>query len=301
MDKRTDFANRLRCLSRDTPARDGLAVMVGACADRVTENAALLAVDDATEPPHQLRVGLRRLRGVARIAAAAAPANPPLTELSARAKWLGRQVAGLRDLDVVRTDLLAEARAEAPDEPGFDLLDAALRGRADLKRAELRRLLRGARAEALFSALVTAPVLDTVPRKMRLAKLAPRALDESWKKVKARARGLDTLTVSDRHELRKALKMLRYECDFLAPLYPDRASRSFRKRLRRLQDVFGALNDLTMARCLLTGPGAPCPDSPEAQRTIGLILGAGLVRAADDWIGARALWHRLAAARKFWR
>ena len=60
---------------------------------------------DDTEGPHQLRVGLRRLRS-AFLVYKSALESPEMARLSGEAKWLGQEVGGLRDLDVVANDIV---------------------------------------------------------------------------------------------------------------------------------------------------------------------------------------------------
>jgi CHAD domain-containing protein len=127
------------------------------------------------------------------------------------------------------------------------------------------------------------------------------ALTRHWKRVAKRARGIDDMSIEARHDLRKALKSLRYAVEFLGPVLGDKTTRAFVKRLRSLQGVFGELNDLAMAQSLLTGPRAPGADVPQVQRAVGWILGARTVRAEAAWHDARMLWHDLRAARRPWK
>jgi CHAD domain len=70
--------------------------------------------------------------------------------------------------------------------------------------------------------------------------------------------------------MRKALKGLRYTCEFFLSLYPEPKANLFLKEIRALQDVFGYLNDVVAARRL----GAICAgESGEAQRAAAYILG----------------------------
>ena len=52
-------------------------------------------------------------------------------------------------------------------------------------------------------------------------KFARSALKKRWKKVAESGERLDDLTVEQRHEMRKALKTLRYTAEFFACLYPE--------------------------------------------------------------------------------
>jgi CHAD domain-containing protein len=89
--------------------------------------------------------------------------------------------------------------------------------------------------------------------------------------------------------------------DFFGALWPGKTVRPFRKRLKTLQDDFGALQDLATAQTLLTGPRAPGAGDPDAQRAVGLLLGRREARAEQDWRRARDHWVALKKADRFWR
>ena len=62
---------------------------------------------------------------------------------------------------------------------------------------------------------------------------------------------LTRLDAEQRHEMRKALKNLRYQTEFFAPLFERRDTRRFVEQLKTLQDVFGYINDVRMAPRLI--------------------------------------------------
>ena len=134
-----------------------------------------------------------------------------------------------------------------------------------------------------------------------VTELARKALGKRWKKVGKRARGLRSLTVEQRHELRKELKKLRYAVEFFGPLYAAKLADPFLKRLKKLQTVFGDLNDAATVRAMLSGADAPGADDPGMQRAIGWVIGASQARADIGWIGAKALWRTLEKTRPFWK
>ena len=109
------------------------------------------------------------------------------------------------------------------------------------------------------------------------------------------------MNAEQRHALRKELKKLRYAVEFFAPLFPSKRVDPFLKRLKRLQTVFGNLNDAATARAMLATMEAPGVDEPSAQRATGWVLGASQARAELDWSKARALWRDLEETRAFWK
>jgi len=280
------------------------------CARQIAANVTVVGASDAPEGPHQLRVGLRRLRTALALFGPIVGC-PALERLNAEARWLGQEVGALRDLDVALAEIVEpEAEAHAGD-AGFAALGEALGARRAASRAALREDLRGRRAQAflldLSRCIETRPWLapgdyaQTARLATPLAALARERLDKRWRKVSGYGRHIETLDTPERHELRKELKKLRYAIEFLGPVYPPKKVKGFVNRLRDLQDLFGALNDLAMAEELFTGPDAPCADMPEAQRAVGRILGVRTLRSEEDWHRARGLWHSVHKAGPFWR
>ena len=134
-----------------------------------------------------------------------------------------------------------------------------------------------------------------------LSQLAEDALDKRWKKVGASARGLDTLSVEERHELRKQLKKLRYAVDFLSPLFPQRRAAPFVRRLRKLQTVFGEVNDAAAVRTIFDSATPSDISDAGTERAIGWVLGASQARAEISWARARAIWQKLEETKPFWK
>ena len=279
------------------------------CFDQIVTNVIVVGRIDDPEGPHQLRVGLRRLRSALSVFAPAI-GSPEAERLSGEARWLGQEVGRLRDLDVAIIDIVRpEARAH-PGEPAFGLLDGALVRRAEDTRLNLRRTLVAERCQAFLLDLARFTetrgwlVAEDFGQTARLAQsvpdLAAHALDMRWNKVRRRARRIAALAIEARHELRKELKKLRYAAEFLAPLYPAKRVRPFVSHLKDLQTVFGDLNDAAMVHGLLSGPDAPAAADPAGQRACGWVIGARLARADHTWTGAKDLWHELKATRPFW-
>lgn len=280
------------------------------CFDQIATNINVVRVADDPEGPHQLRIGLRRLRSALSIFGDAL-ACPELDRLAAEARWLGQEVGLLRDADVALIDIVRPEATRHGDEPGFAILADALETHAAALRAILRKNLVGRRAQAFV--LDLAAFIETrgwlmpedITQTARLAQpievSASQALDRRWTRTRARARKIAKLSVEQRHALRKELKKLRYTVEFLGPLFPAKHVTPFLQHLKSLQDVFGDLNDASMVHALLTGPDAPGAGNPDAQRACGWVIGVRLARAELAWADAKSLWQGLARSRLFWR
>jgi inorganic triphosphatase YgiF len=290
-------------MSSEAAARD----VLRGCLDQIAGNVAACAVSTDPKAPHQLRVGLRRLRTALSMFRPVI-GGPALAALAAQAATLATTVGALRDLDVLAEDILAPL---APAEPGFTpLLAAVADHRATARRAigaavqapeTTRFILRlGAFTEGR-GWLDPGDFAQSGALARPVATFAAEALEKRWKKAARLGAEIETLDIEARHELRKALKKLRYVVEFTASLWPERKVKPFLKALKRLQSAFGALQDSAMARALLTGPRAPARDDIAAQRAVGYTLGHREAEATLLWRDARADWAALKAAPRYWR
>lgn len=281
------------------------------CRQQIATNIrAILEMDDP-EGPHQLRVGLRRLRSALSVF------DPILAvaegkRLRAEAQWLGVQVGRLRDVEAVLADVVLPEAENLSDEAVVQGLVSSLQGEASARREALRRLLTEERAQAFTldlvrfietrGWLVALDIEQSGRLAMPVSKFARAALAKRWKRTRKHARNFDALTVEQRHELRKELKKLRYLTEFFAPLFAKKRVRLFLKRLRRLQTVFGRLNDAQVAQHLLSELAPPeGADMAAVNRACGFVIGSSHTRAETGWGEAKALWRDLEGIRPFWR
>jgi triphosphatase len=297
-------------LGRDLIAEQAARAMLRECLDQIATNMTVVRGLDDAEGPHQLRVGLRRLRSVFSVYKAVLK-SPELERIGDEAQWMGQEVGRLRDIDVVGHDIVRREAELHQDEPGLDALATALWGRGVGMRNTLGGLLVGARAQKFLIDLARFVetrgwlVAEDFDQTMRLAQpvgdLADESLGRLWKKVCKSAKGLETLDVHERHALRKDLKKLRYAIDFFGAIYPAKRVDPFLRRVKKLQEVFGDLNDAATVRAMLTSADAPLAGDVAGQRAIGWAIGATQARAEFGWANAKALWQRLEETRPFWK
>ncbi|MAS42782.1 MAG: inorganic triphosphatase [Rhodobacteraceae bacterium] len=293
--------------------------MLRDCLAQIDANVACVLAGDGIGGPHQLRVGLRRLRSLFAIFRGELD-GPALRGLNDAARSLAGQAGRLRDLDVLAEEMLPRAarlagaqtaEARDADAAGLEALAAAIAPRREAARADLRAALAGPEARRFLIELSAFVELrgwlrphdhgQTALLARPVEAAAAEGLKKRWKKARRGAEGLETLSIDARHELRKELKKLRYGVDFFAPLYPAETVQPFRKPLKKLQNLFGALNDAAMVEAVLTLPGAPAEDDPAAQRAAGRMLGRLEAKAEQDWARAREMWDLLSEAPRFWR
>lgn len=296
-------------LTRKTTAEKGAAAWLRDCADRITVARAQTLTSDDTEGPHQLRVGLRRLRTVLR-AASPAIGGPAARDIADEAKWLGREVGRARDLDVLGDELVEPMLADdARADPAATVLALLDEARAE-EWARLRVVLEDERCVTFVAALdafiarrgwLDPGDLDQTERLAQpVGKLADAALARRWKSCRKAAKGIGPGDAARRHELRKDLKKLRYTLEYCAPLYPQKTAATFLKRLKRLQTVLGDLNDAEMARRVLTDPALREGLDPAAAGDLDRVAGWIAADAEAGRAQVDALWAALAATSPPW-
>jgi triphosphatase len=288
-------------LKREQTCAEAFALIVRSAADQIAANrrAVLETVDPAAA--HQLRIGLRRLRSALR---AFRPLHDTaaLRELEAHAQTLARTVGELRDADVLIEHIYAPVAGLIKADVGLPRVRAALLAHRDRARERVRTALEGQQWSVLqlYLALWPRTIADAPKLAGPIRKFARSALKKQWKKVADSGERLDDLSVEQRHEMRKALKTLRYAIEFFASLYPEAETRPFIKETRSLQEVFGYLNDVVAAERLGGLCHEACAESREAQRAAGYVLGWHNAQADHAWKDAHKGWQRLKALPCFW-
>lgn len=280
------------------------------CLDQITTNLEVIRKSDDPEGPHQLRIGLRRLRS-AFSAFSPAIGCEELDCIEQEAKWLGRISGKLRDLDVLRDDIIRPEIDRANG--GIDLnpvlrrtVELAARQKGDVVNAlssergagfilDLAKFIetRGwlATPAAEKAQMLVAPVSD----------LGALALDRIWHNVGRKAKGIAKLDVEGRHALRKELKHLRYASEFFSTLHDPRKVKPFLASLKKLQNAFGYLNDVATLQGLADLVENTRKERPAVIRAVGYLVGVNQQRALGNWADAKALWRDLAKTQQFWK
>ncbi len=179
------------------------------------------------------------------------------------------------------------------------LLEAAAQAR-EAAYAALAAYLRGAafRCMTVRLAWITAARPWTVAGQepMELERLAARMLGRRWAQMSTAGEHIDELPVAALHVLRLRGKRMRYASEFFQPLFAGRAARRWVKRLAKLQERLGSLNDAAVAADLMTrlGPAG-------AGFAGGLVRGyvTAAATAARGRIGQG--WRRLRRLDPFWK
>lgn len=292
-------------LAAEQGAASAFAAILQSCLDQIAHNRIVTLELDDPEGPHQLRVGLRRLRSAINVFSALTD-REELARFNDGARALAVEVGKLRDLDVLGEEIVAPPQAVMPAHVEAAPLLRSIEKQRSATRKKVRSLLAGAEVNAfLFDLGAFAVSLERdagqgAALERPVGEFAARALKKRWKKVGSYGKRIGDLSIAERHEMRKALKKLRYAVEFFRSLYPQKAVRPFLEQLKVLQDVFGYLNDVAMAEHLVDLPKAKGVSKEDVALAKGFVIGWHEARAAQAWTSARAIWKKTAKANRFW-
>ncbi|MES0872011.1 CYTH and CHAD domain-containing protein [Pseudovibrio sp. SCP19] len=297
-------------LEPEESAGSALQKILGECLNQIVANRSCVLQQNISEGPHQLRVGLRRLRSAFNIYKAALPNNEIITDLDASAKQLATTAGNQRDIDVLVEDIITPVIPLLPDthsvEPLFEAIklahvEAQVELRQDLINPQLNSFL------LQLGELSHSPawkenlgLTDTRKLDLSIQTFAQNALSKRWRACEKRAENLQDLTIEQRHDLRKALKKMRYTVEFFRSLYEPEDLRIFLKCLKRLQNTFGYLNDVAMADRLVAMKLPQSLQNNEVSTVIGFVAGWHQARADNAWLEAQERWNAAVEAPKYW-
>lgn len=208
----------------------------------------------SVESLHQMRVGLRRLRALLDMFSELAPLQRDARD---GVEWLANELGATRDWDVLANSTLdrmtkvdASKLKELATLKALNLHQVLLVSLRDPRYTQLLLQLNGWfygrhwRNVKNFSS--TTPLSSSVNQGM------PPLLHKAQKRLTRRLVHADQTDAATLHRVRIAAKKARYAAEFFVNLLPRRAAAKYIARLSHLQDGLGSMNDLEVAKNLLS-------------------------------------------------
>jgi inorganic triphosphatase YgiF len=269
----------------------------------------ILAGDPDPEYVHQMRVALRRVRSAFSVFGSVLPrpaCQPAIDEI----RWIGGSLGPARDWDVFATETLPPIGDAFPGHAGLARLAAGVavlreagnRGaRAAVASERYERLL--LRLSAWLACEKWRAVMpeDALPILAEpLQPFAVRALQRRHRRVRRRGRGHASFAPEERHQLRIAVKKLRYCAEFFGPIFEPDAVRAYARGLTALQNVLGVLNDAAVTGRLLGEVWARDPEVADSE-PIGIVRGWTRQFMLERLSHLAEAWERFEDAKPFWR
>jgi len=303
-------------LTPDMTAGESFQLIVRNAFSHLTANDDCARLNLHVEGVHQCRIALRRLRSAFKI-------YKPLVRrkriepVEDGIRWLGRALGAARDLDVLQTDLLEPAIEALGEAEQLAPLMASLQAKKAEAYAGVADALASARYRHLLIDLCALGHADDLGKSegdrpdlgQPMVELASHALTRAREKLLKRGNGFEALSKAKRHDVRIALKRLRYALDFFSGVFDDGRKKKFMKKLARLQDDLGRMNDVAVAETMLAELVGVVRDgslaSPAAAHghlafAAGGILGWHRRRAAEIDLQLVKDWNAFVRAEPFW-
>jgi inorganic triphosphatase YgiF len=291
------------------PTEEAWIAIVNHCIGHFLDNAACAIDGRNPHGVHQCRVAIRRLRSGFSVFKKTLPQEQAVP-LAAEAKALAAALGPARDLDVFIAETLMPLETTfadvAPLKQWHEKADAAREAAYDTVRTTLtapettRFFLRLNAWLATRAWREAAHASEASRLDAPLGRLAHKKLDRRLKAARRAGRGFDSLSVEERHEVRIALKKLRYTAEFFASLYDAEITKPFLKRLAALQKRLGRMNDIAVAQTLIDRFAAGDASSAAAEAR-GLLIGWHAHAMRDDEGELRDAWRKFVKSEPFWR
>jgi CHAD domain-containing protein len=287
---------------------EAFAHIVGHLADVILYWAPRAVARDGTEPVHQMRVALRRLRAGLSVFRRAV-GGPSFDAVAGEARHLAALLGPARDWDVFCAETGAAVLAAFGDDKAVARLIAAAERRRKDAYAELTAFLGGAafrgfgiRLAVLAGGTAWQAELTAEQQEMLsadMAAFAGRVLNRRLKRVLEAGDEIGMLDAPSLHRVRLDGKRLRYAAEMFAPLFDRKETRRFLRRLTDLQETLGTLNDGAVATTLMAELAGPRPGAERA-------FAAGVVRGFVAAKGGAArkeivqAWEKFRRVEPFW-
>ena len=291
-------------ITSSTGTNAAIVQLCDAATRHVLNNWRALIVTDDPDAAHQMRIGLRRLRTVLRLLDSTLDVAE-LERLKATARSLGRDVGQVRNLHVLADELIAPLSDHTIFADGIAKLKVDLGGASKWRRQELLVQLRSAeygffRLELGLLPEIVGSRAEAHPHRIdkHIARLATRTIRKLIRRVDRRGRHLSKLSIEERHELRKAIKPLRYAIEFFASLYPRSTIERLLETTIEMQQALGYLNDVALAETLENLVSVEAGADPAVQRAVGAVIGWHAAQAAKAWNEFPHTWHKFERAAK---
>lgn len=270
------------------------------------QNEDCVVARSSTEGVHQMRVAMRRMRSLIATYKKLLEQGSfePLSEsLNVAANELGPA----RDWDVFLDELLVPVEAEFAGAPEL----AALRKRAELRRQDGYRRADQLIASQGYARLLTEVFHWTSSRAWRGSKsriyepaktVGSDVLARRHARLIKAGTGLADLSAEQRHQLRIAVKKVRYASEFFQSLFLTKMTGPYIRALRALQDNLGHLNDLTSAQSMMAEliKSSRGSKAKELARAAELVEGWYATAHKKREANLRKAWNTFTKAKVFW-
>ncbi|GAB6052126.1 inorganic triphosphatase [Magnetospira thiophila] len=290
---------------------ESLTTILHSCTDHLLANEACVLDRSHIEGVHQMRVATRRLRSALSLFKKLLPPEQ-VAHFNGELKWLINEMGPARDWDVFLDETLPPVAKGMNDDAALAALSRSAGTQRDKAYARANAAILSKRyTDLLIDLGEWIQVRGWQDQKLsplsaqlffRVGKIANRLLHKRYRNVLKIGKGFEGLSTEARHEVRIAMKKLRYATEFLSSLYPKDDVGPYVGALKTMQDGLGLMNDISVMRDLLGGlaGSAKGTDATDVALASGAVIGwhEHVFRTHEkDMISA---WEAFVKAKPFW-
>jgi len=288
-------------LTRTDTLADVLQSLMWPCLLHLQSNLRGAMAGDEAEYLHQMRVALRRLRVVLRMAEKLR-ADEQLAALSKEVAALCVALGRIREWDVFIAQTVRPMCSRMAGHAGLQALLAASERQRDACHAALRGETQAREMQRLilrFAIWMNGPYWQQQQVLPQAHDFATSRLQKLARRFAKSGQHLNTLDAPRLHALRILAKKLRYSAEFFSGLYDRQKARSFLAALSEVQEVLGQINDIAVTHRLLDEL-AVNPDLSAHQEAVVLAKGWIAHDLTRQFSALRKAIQRFAGQPSFW-
>jgi CHAD domain-containing protein len=268
------------------------------------------------EALHQMRIGLRRLRTAISIFKDVV-ADSQQEHIKTELKWITRELAPARELDVLNGEVIGSLRDVVPDNRDRAEARTELEARRQQAYDDASRAVRSQRfAHAVLDTAEwieigawtsTEDPMLRLRRERSIEWHAATELARRRKKIRKRGQHLRKLDDEQRHRLRIRAKKLRYGIEFFASMFLGKTNEERREAalaaLKDLQTGLGGLNDIATREKLMSEMGnvSGKKNASRVPFVAGVIYGSQQAQTDDLLRAAEKAHEEFSSVKAFWK
>jgi CHAD domain-containing protein len=247
----------------DDPAIEVLRAIIAETLGHLLANQPAALAGDP-EGVHQVRVAVRRIRSALRLF------SPHLESHAKRLfedelRHAGQTIGEARDWDVFCGEILPQVSETPEARKSSEMMKSPAEARRAAAHQTCVRQLQDPSFRALLLGLAAwieegredSDQVGDKDLKREIGDIAEELLDRLDATATKRGRVVRPgASPVELHPLRKSLKKVRYSVEFLQSIFPPKKAKRFLRRLKKLQEALGEINDAAMATQLAEGLAA---------------------------------------------
>ncbi|CAM4262355.1 CYTH and CHAD domain-containing protein [Acinetobacter pragensis] len=215
--------------------------MISNCLEHLLPNSSAIALEqyDAGHV-HQARVAIRRLRSAFKSFQSPQIAHAEIWQ--EQLAELFRQLGNTRDRDALAESLIPQLK-----QAGSPLTE--LPAQSSAEQIQISAVFRAPSTTRLLLELIEFANSEQAQGKS-LKKHIHQQLNKMHRQICQAESAFVQMQASEKHQVRKRVKRMRYSVEFVSSLYPQSEIKQYLKALKPLQENLGRFNDLCVAHAL---------------------------------------------------